>query len=155
MLRSDLPCHTDSKAARWLSPRSRIYCGTMSTDLLAACLVAALAGACGGHKTVQRVEQPSLETVAPQSTAGGSLGTSAVPGFLRAATTPGGQVADPTLLDALYTYAWFVTFGLGSVAVKDESNRFGLPSFKLLGASWATTPLPASVWRRANAWRYG
>jgi diaminopropionate ammonia-lyase len=28
--------------------------------------------------------------------------------------------------------------GLGSVAVKDESNRFGLPSFKLLGASWAT-----------------
>ncbi|MBM3778313.1 MAG: NCS1 family nucleobase:cation symporter-1 [Acidimicrobiia bacterium] len=35
-----------------------------------------------------------------------------VPGFLRAATTPGGQVADPTLLDSLYTYAWFVTFGL-------------------------------------------
>ncbi len=29
-------------------------------------------------------------------------------------------------------------FGLGSVAVKDESNRFGLPSFKMLGASWAT-----------------
>ncbi len=28
--------------------------------------------------------------------------------------------------------------GLGGVAVKDESNRFGLPSFKLLGASWAT-----------------
>ena len=36
-----------------------------------------------------------------------------VPGFLRAATTPGGQVADPTLFDTLYTYAWFVTFGLG------------------------------------------
>jgi NCS1 family nucleobase:cation symporter-1 len=35
-----------------------------------------------------------------------------VPGFLRAATTPGGQVADPTLWDSLYTYAWFVTFGL-------------------------------------------
>ena len=33
------------------------------------------------------------------------------PGFLRAATTPGGVVASPTLLDALYTYAWFVTFG--------------------------------------------
>jgi NCS1 family nucleobase:cation symporter-1 len=35
-----------------------------------------------------------------------------VPGFLRAALTPGGQVADPTLFDTLYTYAWFVTFGL-------------------------------------------
>ena len=35
-----------------------------------------------------------------------------VPGFLRAAVTPGGQVANPTFLDALYTYAWFVTFGL-------------------------------------------
>jgi NCS1 family nucleobase:cation symporter-1 len=34
------------------------------------------------------------------------------PGFIRAATTPGGQVADPSLLDSLYTYAWFVTFGL-------------------------------------------
>jgi NCS1 family nucleobase:cation symporter-1 len=35
-----------------------------------------------------------------------------VPGFVRAATTPGGQVSDPTLLDSLYTYAWFVTFAL-------------------------------------------
>src|SRR6195256_2676420 len=35
-----------------------------------------------------------------------------VPGFLRAALTPGGQVANPTFLDSLYTYAWFVTFGL-------------------------------------------
>jgi NCS1 family nucleobase:cation symporter-1 len=38
-----------------------------------------------------------------------------VPGFLRAAVTPGGQVADPNLLDTLYTYAWFVTFGLSFV----------------------------------------
>ena len=38
-----------------------------------------------------------------------------VPGFLRAATTPGGQVANPTFLDTLYTYAWFVTFGLSFV----------------------------------------
>ena len=38
-----------------------------------------------------------------------------VPGFLRAALTPGGQVANPTFLDALYTYAWFVTFGLSFV----------------------------------------
>jgi NCS1 family nucleobase:cation symporter-1 len=35
-----------------------------------------------------------------------------VPGFLRAAGTPGGQVANPNVFDALYTYAWFVTFGL-------------------------------------------
>ncbi|MBV8220831.1 MAG: pyridoxal-phosphate dependent enzyme [Solirubrobacterales bacterium] len=28
--------------------------------------------------------------------------------------------------------------GLGAVLVKDESNRFGLPAFKILGASWAT-----------------
>jgi NCS1 family nucleobase:cation symporter-1 len=34
------------------------------------------------------------------------------PGFIRAATTPGGQVVHPGLLDSLYTYAWFVTFGL-------------------------------------------
>ena len=38
-----------------------------------------------------------------------------IPGFLRAAVTPGGQVANPTFLDALYTYAWFVTFGLSVV----------------------------------------
>jgi NCS1 family nucleobase:cation symporter-1 len=38
-----------------------------------------------------------------------------VPGFLRAATTPGGQVATPDFLDTLYTYAWFVTFALGFV----------------------------------------
>ena len=38
-----------------------------------------------------------------------------VPGFLRAAATPGGQVSNPTFLDHLYTYAWFVTFALGFV----------------------------------------
>jgi NCS1 family nucleobase:cation symporter-1 len=38
-----------------------------------------------------------------------------VPGFLHAATTPGGQVAMPGILDAIYTYAWFVTFALGFV----------------------------------------
>ncbi len=36
-----------------------------------------------------------------------------VPGFLRAATTPGGQVASTGVLDTLYTYAWFVTFVIG------------------------------------------
>lgn len=35
-----------------------------------------------------------------------------VPGFIRAATTPGGQVSDAGFLDTLYIYAWFVTFGL-------------------------------------------
>jgi nucleobase:cation symporter-1, NCS1 family len=38
-----------------------------------------------------------------------------VPGFIRAASTPGGQVANPGFLDTLYTYAWFVTFALGFV----------------------------------------
>ena len=39
-----------------------------------------------------------------------------VPGFVRAAATPGGTVADPNLFDSLYAYAWFVTFGLSFVA---------------------------------------
>ena len=36
-----------------------------------------------------------------------------VPGFFRAATTPGGQVANPNFFDTLYIYAWFVTFAIG------------------------------------------
>lgn len=38
-----------------------------------------------------------------------------VPGFLRAASTPGGQVANPGMFDTLYIYAWFVTFTIGFV----------------------------------------
>ena len=38
-----------------------------------------------------------------------------VPGFIRAATTPNGQVANPNFFDALYIYAWFVTFAIGFV----------------------------------------
>jgi NCS1 family nucleobase:cation symporter-1 len=38
-----------------------------------------------------------------------------VPGFIRAALTPGGQVPNPTFFDSLYTYAWFVTFALSFV----------------------------------------
>ncbi len=38
-----------------------------------------------------------------------------VPGFIRAATTPGGSVANPNLFDHVYQYAWFVTFGLSFV----------------------------------------
>jgi nucleobase:cation symporter-1, NCS1 family len=38
-----------------------------------------------------------------------------VPGFIRAAMTPGGNVANPSFVDHLYQYAWFVTFGLSFV----------------------------------------
>ncbi|KAJ4347189.1 uncharacterized protein N0V89_011128 [Didymosphaeria variabile] len=41
-----------------------------------------------------------------------------------------------TTLHALPTLA--EELGLGHVFLKDESNRFGLPAFKILGASWAT-----------------
>jgi diaminopropionate ammonia-lyase len=45
-------------------------------------------------------------------------------------------------------------FGLGSVLVKDESSRFGLPSFKLLGASWATyRALEAHAGRKLDGYR--
>jgi NCS1 family nucleobase:cation symporter-1 len=50
-----------------------------------------------------------------------------VPGFIRAALTPGGQVANPTIWDSLYTYAWFVTFGL-SFALYIATFRAALPS---------------------------
>ena len=38
-----------------------------------------------------------------------------IPGFVRAVTTPGGTVPDPTVFDRIYSYAWFVTFGLSFV----------------------------------------
>ncbi|MGI9055353.1 MAG: cytosine permease, partial [Pyrinomonadaceae bacterium] len=38
-----------------------------------------------------------------------------IPGFLRAATTPGGQVQNPNFFDTLYIYAWFVTFAIGFI----------------------------------------
>ncbi len=38
-----------------------------------------------------------------------------VPGFIRAAATPGGVVANPGFFDGLYSYAWFVTFALSSL----------------------------------------
>jgi NCS1 family nucleobase:cation symporter-1 len=38
-----------------------------------------------------------------------------VPGFLRAATTPNGAVANPNFFDSIYTYAWFVTFAISFV----------------------------------------
>jgi len=48
-----------------------------------------------------------------------------VPGFLRAAATPGGQIAQPTFLDTLYVYAWFVTFALGFVMYAVTTKRRG------------------------------
>ena len=47
-----------------------------------------------------------------------------VPGFLHAATTPHGQVANPSFLDTLYTYAWFVTFGLSFVLYLGSDPNF-------------------------------
>ena len=38
-----------------------------------------------------------------------------IPGFIHAASTPGGQVANPGFFDTLYTYAWFVTFALSVI----------------------------------------
>ena len=38
-----------------------------------------------------------------------------IPGFVRAVMVPGGQVANPQLIDRLYSYAWFVTFFLSFV----------------------------------------
>jgi NCS1 family nucleobase:cation symporter-1 len=46
-----------------------------------------------------------------------------VPGFLRAATTPGGQVPSPNWFDTLYTYAWFVTFALSALLYLAMSRR--------------------------------
>ena len=46
-----------------------------------------------------------------------------LPGFLRAAATPGGVVPDPGFFDALYTYAWFVTFALSATLYLAISRR--------------------------------
>src|SRR6478672_5872398 len=42
----------------------------------------------------------------------------------------------PTPLTAMPALA--AALQVGSIRVKDESQRLGLPSFKILGASWAT-----------------
>lgn len=38
-----------------------------------------------------------------------------VPGFLNAASTPGGRVANPGFFDSVYSYAWFVSFALSFI----------------------------------------
>jgi diaminopropionate ammonia-lyase len=43
--------------------------------------------------------------------------------------------------------------GLARVSIKDESSRLGLPSFKILGASWATYRLLTARLGHEPAWR--
>ncbi|MBC7899796.1 MAG: NCS1 family nucleobase:cation symporter-1 [Saprospiraceae bacterium] len=47
-----------------------------------------------------------------------------VPGFIKAASTPGGQVANPDFFDTIYVYAWFVTFGIGFILYYGFSRVF-------------------------------
>jgi NCS1 family nucleobase:cation symporter-1 len=57
-----------------------------------------------------------------------------VPGFFRAATTPGGVVANPNLLDHLYTYAWFVTFALSALIYLALMAKSAYPSVPIRDA---------------------
>ena len=68
--------------------------------------------------------------------------TSAAPGPVRAfhATLPGYR---PTALVGVPELA--AELGVAQVWVKDEADRFGLPAFKILGASWAVN-------RALSAW---
>jgi NCS1 family nucleobase:cation symporter-1 len=68
-----------------------------------------------------------------------------VPGFVRAATTPRGQIANPTFFDALYTYAWFVTFGLSAVIyLVLMRGRDRQPAGSLVETSMRTTKIESS-----------
>src|SRR5687767_15385290 len=51
-----------------------------------------------------------------------------VPGFLRAVTTPGGAVANPSCFDRVYSYAWFLTFALSFVIYWLSMRRDALTS---------------------------
>ena len=46
-----------------------------------------------------------------------------LPGFLNAATTEGGMVADPNFFDQLYRYGVFVAFGLPRYAAPRPARR--------------------------------
>jgi diaminopropionate ammonia-lyase len=50
------------------------------------------------------------------------------------------------------TPALAADLGLQALLVKDESSRLGLPSFKVLGASWATYRLICSLLGREPVW---
>ena len=61
-----------------------------------------------------------------------------VPGFLRAASTPGGSVANPIFVDHLYQYAWFVTFGISFVLyfflMRAAQGRLSARSSRVMGS---------------------
>jgi NCS1 family nucleobase:cation symporter-1 len=61
-----------------------------------------------------------------------------IPGFLNAATTEGGVVADPTFLDELYRYGIFVTFGLAA-ALYVGLTRMGVGAPAARGVPGAAT----------------
>ena len=61
-----------------------------------------------------------------------------IPGFLNAATTEGGVVADPTFLDELYRYGIFVTFGLAA-ALYAGLTRMGVGAPAARGVPGAAT----------------
>lgn len=73
---------------------------------------------------------------------------------------PAGALATPRQLHRLldgYTPSPLVDVpvvadrtGLGRVLVKHEANRFGLPAFKIIGASWATYRLLAARYAAAH-----
>lgn len=43
-------------------------------------------------------------------------------------------------------------FGLASLHLKDESNRLGLPAYKVLGAAWATVRVLEERWPAVRGW---
>jgi nucleobase:cation symporter-1, NCS1 family len=59
-----------------------------------------------------------------------------LPGFLHAATTEGGVVADPDFLDQLYRYGVFVAFGLSAAA------------YMVLASAARRSPAPATAMER-------
>lgn len=79
---------------------------------------------------------------------------------LRSPLPPGGARAlhrrlpgyQPTPLRPLRELAG--RLGMGRVYLKDESNRFGLPAYKVLGAAWAVTRvLERMLERSLDGWR--
>jgi len=56
----------------------------------------------------------------------------------------------PTPLRSLPRLA--ARFGLGSLHLKDESNRLGLPAYKVLGAAWATIRVLEARWPAVQGW---
>jgi diaminopropionate ammonia-lyase len=83
----------------------------------------------------QNVNLATMTIVLPNEDADVSYATdepgNEVPGFHR--RLPGYRPTPVVELPGLAT-----TIGVAEVRIKDESDRFGLPAFKMLGASWAS-----------------